>query len=384
MNQLLLPSLASVLATIEPIEPRYTTEAQLRLDSLTKPIGSLGQLEDIAAQMCAISSGRIPLPLKRAVYVFAADHGVTAEGVSAYPREVTAQMVLNFVAGGAAINVLARLHDVHLTVVDVGVDADFEPAPGLCRMKVRRGSGNMLREPALTEEDVEAAIKAGIHLAETAREQGQTLVAVGEMGIGNTTSASAIAAVLTKRKVAEVTGCGAGLDQAARNHKLNVLRRSLRKHFGVLEETPKPLEILRCVGGLEIAAMTGFILNAAANRIAVVCDGFISTSAAAIAHSIAPEVAGYLFAGHCSEEPGHRHLLRHIGLTPILRLGMRLGEGTGAVLAMPVIESSARLFAEMATFSSAGVSAASNEQNFPRYCSGISVPDPAASELACV
>jgi nicotinate-nucleotide--dimethylbenzimidazole phosphoribosyltransferase len=316
-------------------------------------------LEDIAAQMFAIFSGRIPLPMRRAVYVFAADHGVTAEGVSAYPREVTAQMVLNFVAGGAAINVLARLHDVQLTVVDVGVDADFEPAPGLCRMKVRRGSGNMLREPALTDEDLTAAIETGIRLAQEASEQGQTLVAVGEMGIGNTTSASAIAAVLTKRQVGEVTGCGTGLDPAGRNRKLSVLRRSLKKHFGARVETPEPLEILRCVGGLEIAAMTGFILGAAANRIAVVCDGFISTSAAAIAHAIAPEVSGYLFAGHCSEEPGHRHLLRHIGLTPILKLGMRLGEGTGAVLAMPVIESSVRLFTEMATFSSAGVSTAS-------------------------
>ena len=359
MSQIPIASLASVVAKIEPIDPRHLAEAQLRLDSLTKPIGSLGRLEAVAAQMYSIFSGTIPLSLRRAVYVFAADHGVTAEGVSAYPREVTAQMVHNFVAGGAAINVLARLHDVELTVVDVGVDAEFEPAPGLCLMKVRRGSGNMLRELALTREDLTAAIETGIRLAEAAKEQGQTLVAVGEMGIGNTTSASAIAAVLTKQKIGEVTGRGAGLDLAGRNHKLNVIRRSLRKHFGVYENTPDPLEILRCVGGLEIAAMTGFILSAAANRMAVVCDGFISTSAAAIAHELAPEVSGYLLAGHCSEEPGHRHLLRRIGLIPILKLGMRLGEGTGAVLAMPLIESSVRLFTEMATFSSAGVSTAS-------------------------
>lgn len=359
MNQIILRSLTDVVAGIEPIDPRHTVEAQLRLDSLTKPIGSLGRLESIASQMFAICSGRIPLPLRRAVYVFAADHGVTAEGVSAYPREVTAQMVLNFVAGGAAINVLARLHDVQLTVVDVGVDAEFEPAPGLCRMKVRRGSGNMLHEPALTHEDLTAAIEAGIHLAQAAKDQGQTLVAVGEMGIGNTTSASAIAALLTKRRVGEVTGCGAGLDPAGRDRKLNILRRSLKSHFGASVETPEPLEILRCVGGLEIAAMTGFILCAASNRMAVVCDGFISTAAASIAHAIAPEVGGYLFAGHCSEEPGHGHLLRHLGLSPILKLGMRLGEGTGAVLAMPLIESSVRLFTEMATFSSAGVSTAS-------------------------
>jgi nicotinate-nucleotide--dimethylbenzimidazole phosphoribosyltransferase len=359
MTQILFNSLASVIAGIDPIDPRHLAEAQVHLNNLTKPIGSLGQLEAVAAQMYSIFSGTIPLPLRRAVYVFAADHGVTGEGVSAYPREVTAQMVYNFVAGGAAINVLARLHDAQLTVVDVGVDAEFEAAPGLCQMKVRRGSGNMLREPALTQEDLMAAIEAGIRLAQSAKDQGQSLVAVGEMGIGNTTSASAIAAMLTKRKIDEVTGLGTGLDSAGRNRKLNVLRRSLRKHFGTSVGTPDPLEILRCVGGLEIAAMTGFILCAAANRMAVICDGFISTAAAAIAYGLAPEVSGYLLAGHCSEEPGHRHLLRYIGLTPILKLEMRLGEGTGAVLAMPLIESSVRLFTEMATFSSAGVSTAS-------------------------
>jgi nicotinate-nucleotide--dimethylbenzimidazole phosphoribosyltransferase len=358
MSQILFPSVASVVAGIEPVDPSHSAEAQLRLDNLTKPIGSLGRLEAIAAQLFSIFAGRIPLPLQRAVFVFAADHGVTAEGVSAYPREVTAQMVRNFVAGGAAINVLARLHNVQLTVVDVGVDAEFEPAAGLCLMKVRRGSGNMLRESALTREDVTAAIETGIRLAQAARDKGQSLVAVGEMGIGNTTSASAIAAVLTKQPIGAVTGRGTGLDPDGRNRKLNVLRRTLRKHFGASKETPEPLEILRCVGGLEVAAMTGFILGAAANRMAVVCDGFISTAAAAIAYSLAPEVRGYLLAGHCSDEPGHRHLLRYIGLTPVLKLEMRLGEGTGAVLAMPLIESAVRLFTEMATFSSAGVSTA--------------------------
>jgi nicotinate-nucleotide--dimethylbenzimidazole phosphoribosyltransferase len=359
MSKTFISSLDRVVASIEPLDPCHTIEAQLRLNNLTKPIGSLGRLEDIATQMFSIFSGQIPFPLRRAVYVFAADHGVTAEGVSAYPREVTAQMVQNFIAGGAAINVLGRLHDVQLTVVDVGVDAEFEPAPGLFRMKVRRGSGNMCREPALTQEDLTAAIDAGIHVAQAASEQGQTLVAVGEMGIGNTTSASAVAAVLTKQQIGAVTGLGTGLDEPGRARKIEVLKQSIHRHFGASVETPSPLEIIRCVGGLEIAAMTGFILGAAANRMAVVCDGFISTAAAAIAHGLAPEVSGYLLAGHCSEEPGHRHLLRHIGLTPILNLGMRLGEGTGAVLAMPVIESSVRLLNEMATFSSAGVSTAS-------------------------
>jgi nicotinate-nucleotide--dimethylbenzimidazole phosphoribosyltransferase len=349
-------ALADVVDAIEPCDLRHVAAAQTRLDSLTKPVGSLGMLEAIAAQMFSIFAGEIPAPLHRAAYVFAADHGVTDEGVSAYPRQVTAQMVRNFLSGGAAINVLARLHQARLTVVDVGVDAQFEEAPGLIQMKIRRGSRNMTREPAMTHEELTAAIEAGMHLAHASRVSGEHLVAIGEMGIGNTTAASAIAAMLTRRSVAEVTGRGTGLDAEGRNRKLNVIRRSLRLHFGS-EKNTEPLEVLRCVGGLEIAAITGFVLVAAANRMAIVCDGFISTAAAALAYAIAPNIKDFLFAGHCSEEPGHRFLLRFIGIAPILKLGMRLGEGTGAVLAMPVIDSAVHLFSEMATFSSAGVSA---------------------------
>lgn len=359
MSLIVSSSLTDVIARIEHCNANYTAEAQQRLDSLTKPIGSLGQLEEIAAQMYTIFSGKIPLPLKRAAYVFAADHGVTEEGVSAYPREVTTQMVLNFLRGGAAINVLARLHMAELTVVDVGVDSQFDDAPGLHRAKVRCGSRNMFREPAMTEDELGAALEVGFSLAQEAKAKGQHLVAAGEMGIGNTTSASAIAAALMKLPVDTLTGAGTGLDSAQKTHKSKVIQESLRRHFGTLEAAPYALEVLRCVGGLEIAAMTGFILGAAANHIAVVCDGFISTAAAAVAFGIAPNVRAYLLAGHCSEEPGHKYLLQHIGLTPILSLGMRLGEGTGAVLAMPIIESSLRLFTEMATFSSAGVSTAS-------------------------
>ena len=358
MKYALPSSLADVLAGVKPCDARYAAEARNRLNNLTKPIGSLGRLEALAAQMFSIFSGHIPLPLRRGVYVFAADHGVTEEGVSAYPRQVTAQMVRNFLRGGAAINVLARLNGAELTVVDVGVDAEFEDAPGFERAKVRRGSRNLRREPALSCEELAAAIEVGIRMASRAGEKSQHLVAVGEMGIGNTTAASAIASLVTKLPLGEVTGRGAGLDMAGRNRKLNIVRRSLKEHFDNATETPEPLEILRCVGGLEIAAMTGFILSAAARRMAVVCDGFISTAAAALAFNIAPEIKDYLFAGHCSEEPGHRHLLKHIGLAPILNLGMRLGEGTGAVLAMPLIESSVRIFSEMSTFSSAGVSRA--------------------------
>lgn len=353
------PSLAEVISGIKRCEARYATLARHRLDNLTKPIGSLGRLETLAVQFFSIYSGNIPLPLRRGAYVFAADHGVAAEGVSAYPREVTAQMVRNFLSGGAAINVLARLHKTELTVIDVGVDAEFTGTPGLECAKVRRGSRNMRREPALSHDEVAAAIEVGIRMAAKASERGEHLVAVGEMGIGNTTSASAITSLVTKLPPGEVTGRGTGLDMAGKNRKLNIIRRSLKLHFETEAAIPVPLEILRCVGGLEIAAMTGFILAAAARRMAIVCDGFISTAAAAVAFGMAPEIQDYLFAGHCSDEPGHRHLLKHIGLTPILNLGMRLGEGTGAVLAMPVIESAVRVFTEMATFSSAGVSKAS-------------------------
>jgi nicotinate-nucleotide--dimethylbenzimidazole phosphoribosyltransferase len=351
-------SIADVIATIAPCRTAHNAVARRRLDSLTKPIGSLGRLEDIAAQIVAIFAGQMPPSLRKAVYVFAADHGVTDEGVSAYPREVTAQMVLNFLNGGAAINVLARLHQADLTVIDVGVDAEFDEARGLCRMKVRRASRNMHREAAMSSEELEQAFDVGIRLAHQATEKGQHMVAIGEMGIGNTTAASAITAILTRQPIGTVTGPGAGLNVVGRNRKLHVIKRSIKRHFGISNSNPDPIEVLRCVGGLEIAAMTGFILGAAVRRMAIVCDGFISTAAAAIAFAVAPQIRDYMFAGHCSEEPGHRHLLRYIGIKPILSLNMRLGEGTGAVLAMPVIESACRLYSEMATFASAGVSGA--------------------------
>lgn len=352
------PLLKDVIGGIAPPDPLLLDKAQQRLNSLTKPIGSLGRLESLATKYFAIVSGHIPPSLNPAVYVFAADHGVTEERVSAYPREVTTQMVCNFLHGGAAINVLARLHGARLTVVDVGVDAQFEEHPDLVRAKVRCGSRNMLREAAMTPAELSAAFQVGIDLATSAHNNGYSIVVVGEMGIGNTTAASAITAVLLQRPVGEVTGRGAGLNDAGRNNKLNVIRRSLRRHFSESGGVPGPLEVLRCVGGLEIAAMTGFVLGAARHRVPVVLDGFISTAAAAIGCALCPAAREYLFAGHCSQEPGHRYLLRYLELQPILTLDMRLGEGTGAVLALPVLESALRLFTEMATFSSAGVSTA--------------------------
>jgi nicotinate-nucleotide--dimethylbenzimidazole phosphoribosyltransferase len=348
-----------VSAIASPSEERLA-RARAHLDGLTKPLGSLGMLEDIAAQMVSIRQENFAEPLRKAVYVFAADHGITTEGISAYPREVTRQMVLNFLAHGAAINVLAKLHCVEMNVVDVGVDADFDCVEGLLNYKVRRGTRNMLQESAMTDAELAQALEVGFRLANEAKAKNQNLLAVGEMGIGNTTAASAITSVLTHKPVALVTGKGTGLDARAQAHKQQIVEAVIQRHFAGsgASSISDPLDVLRCVGGLEIAAMTGLILGAARNGIAVVADGFISTAAAAIAFAIEPRVRGYLFAGHQSEEPGHRVLLEYIGLKPILLLNMRLGEGTGAVLAMPIIESAMALYNEMATFSSAGVSEA--------------------------
>jgi len=352
------PSLAEIRAAVEPPSERWRQTARTRLNSLTKPLGSLGRLEDLAAQMVAIRQERFPETMQKAVYVFAADHGITAEGVSAYPREVTHQMVLNFLREGAAVNVLARLHGAELQVVDVGVDADFENIPGLLHRKVARGTRNMLHEPAMSEDELARAIAAGVEVASSAAASGKTMIAIGEMGIGNTTSASVIACALTGATPSVATGRGTGVRSEAHARKIEIVEAVGRKHFGD-SKTPDPLEILRRAGGLEIAAMTGAILAAARHRLIVVVDGFISTAAAALAVALCPAVRGSLIAGHQSEEPGHALLLDHLKLTPVLTLNMRLGEGTGAVLAMPILESALALYTQMATFTSAGVSEAS-------------------------
>jgi nicotinate-nucleotide--dimethylbenzimidazole phosphoribosyltransferase len=357
MSHSLPAPLQETLSHISPIDTRDLTRAQQRLDRLTKPPGSLGRLEAIAAQCHAVGREGLALPLRKGAYVFAADHGVTTEGVSAYPREVTAQMVWNFLQGGAAINVLARLHEVTLAIIDVGVDAELPDHPGLWRRKVRRGSRNMRQEPAMSPRELEDALVVGLEAADDADRRGFTLVAAGEMGIGNTTAASAITAALTGQPVAGVTGAGTGIHSAAREVKQQVIREALERHLGGTA-APAPLEILRCLGGLEIAAMTGFYLGAARHRKLIVLDGFIATAAASIAAALASPVREYLLAGHCSQEPGHAHLLRHLHLEPILALEMRLGEGTGAVAAMPIIASAVHLLAQMATFESAGVSTA--------------------------
>jgi nicotinate-nucleotide--dimethylbenzimidazole phosphoribosyltransferase len=355
MNLLTQPNIEEVISSIAPPPDAYLSEARTHLDALTKPLGSLGRLEELAAQWFAIRRGNLTAPVSKAVYVFAADHGITAEGISHYPAEVTQQMVLNFLSGGAAINVLARLNHAEVNVVDVGVNADLAGHAGLLQWKVRRGSRNMLQEPAMNEEEVAAALGAGLALAEAAYANENNLIAVGEMGIGNTTAASVMTAALTGMPASLVTGKGTGVNSETYAHKCSVVGAVLKRHF---PQPTGPRKILRCAGGLEIAAMTGMILGAARRQIAIVMDGFISTAAAAIACGLAPAVRSYLFAGHQSQEPGHRILLAHLDIEPILDLNMRLGEGTGAVLAMPILEAAMRLYQEMATFASAGISGA--------------------------
>src|SRR5258708_6745259 len=292
--------LAEFIEEIVAPDPKWLKQARTHLDNLTKPLGSLGRLEDIAARFVAIGKGDPSWPLTKAAYVFAADHGVVVEGISAYPKEVTRQMVLNFLGEGAAINVLARLHHAELTIVDVGVDADFGDLPGLLQRKILFGTRNMLHEPAMAEDEMLRALKIGLELATGAQKKRQTLIAVGEMGIGNTTSASVITAVLTGQPAAAVTGKRTGLEKRAHEHKISVVDAVIQKHFGKTHRNSEaqPLEVLRRVGGLEIAAMVGLFLGAARYQIPVITDGFISTAAAALAYAVEPRVKEYLFAGH--------------------------------------------------------------------------------------
>src|SRR5580700_3924759 len=341
-----------VSASVPSLQQEWCERASRRLDSLTKPLGSLGRLEEIAARIVAIREEVRPDCSKKTIFTLAADHGVTDEGVSAYPKAVTRQMVVNFLSGGAAINVLCRHLGIVVTVVDIGVAGDTSELPGLVKKKVAHGTRNMARGPAMNAAEMYRALEVGIELANDAADCGRTLIGTGEMGIGNTTSASAITAVLTGLPVAQVTGPGTGLDDAGIKHKIEVIERAIAVNH---PDPSDPLRVLQAVGGLEIAGLTGLILGGAARRIPVVVDGFISTAAAAIACALQPRVRDFVFAAHRSSEPGHEALLNFIGQAPLLDLQMRLGEGTGAALCMVLIESATKLLNEMATFSSAGV-----------------------------
>jgi nicotinate-nucleotide--dimethylbenzimidazole phosphoribosyltransferase len=344
-----------VIASVPLLRQEWYERAGQRLNSLTKPLGSLGRLEELAARIVAIREDLRPDCSKKAIFTLAADHGVTTEGVSAYPKAVTRQMVVNFLSGGAAINVLCRHFGIQVTVVDIGVDGDTSTLPGLMRMKIAPGTKNMAAGPAMRAAEMFAAVQVGIELADGAAEQGYALIGTGEMGIGNTTAASAITAVLTGRAAAEVTGRGTGLDDAGLDHKVRIIERAIAVNH---PDPSDALEVLQKLGGLEIAGLTGLILNGAARRIPMVVDGFISTAAAAVACALQPRVKPFLFAAHRSSEPGHEALLKLIGQAPLLDLNMRLGEGTGGALCMALIESATKLLNEMATFSSAGVSEA--------------------------
>ncbi|KAF0219352.1 MAG: nicotinate-nucleotide--dimethylbenzimidazole [Geobacteraceae bacterium] len=344
--------LNETLGRIQPVDAALLAEAQKKLDNKTKPLGSLGRLEEFGRRFAAIAGTLSPDTEKKVIFTFAGDHGVVEEGVSAFPREVTPQMVLNFIRGGAGVNVLARHVGAEVRVVDVGVDYDFESAPGLIIRKVARGTRNFTKGPAMTGEETLAAVKVGIDLACQAKAEGVTMVGTGEMGIGNTTPSSAIIAAISGKSVKEVTHRGTGINDAALENKVRVIEEGLAMNR---PDPNDPLDVLAKVGGLEIAGIAGLVIGCAACRLPVVVDGFISTAGALIASELHPNVRDYIFAAHQSVEIGHHFMLAHMGAEPILDLKLRLGEGTGAALAMGLIEAGVKILKEMATFAEAGV-----------------------------
>jgi len=367
-----MSKLEQTLSSIKSVNPAFYEKAQKRLDNLTKPQGSLGRLEEFAAKMVAITERMEPIVHKKAIFTFAGDHGVAEEGVSAFPKEVTPQMVLNFLRGGAGINVLARHAGVDVVVIDIGVDYDFGNTDGLAldksvpgnsqglvHKKIIRGTKNIRKGPAMTRQETVQCMEVGIELAEEYARKGYHIFGTGEMGIANTTPSSAIAAVFSKRTVEEVTGRGTGISDDAFKNKVRVIEDAIK----INKPNPKnPLDVLAKLGGAEIAGIAGIVLGAAANRIPVVIDGFISTAGALIACEIEPKVKEYIFAAHTSVERGHWIMLERMDLKPILNLNMRLGEGTGAALGMSMIEAGVKIYNEMATFGEAGVSERNDSQ----------------------
>ena len=350
---------ALAAAAVGPLDQEAVREASERQDRLTKPRGALGLLEAVGIQLAGIAGEcPPPLPAPAAVAVFAADHGVVAEGVTPWPQEVTAQMVANFVAGGAAINVLARHVGAQVTVVDVGVAHDLrglglDGAPGLHRRAVRPGTGNIAVEAALTEEEAREALDIGAATAAELVAGGARCLITGEMGIGNTTAAAAVIAALTGADPAAVTGRGTGVDDVTLARKVAVVEQAVALHGAALAAGPIPT--VAAVGGLEIAALAGFMVGGAAARVPVIVDGVIANAALLVAVALVPETLAFCLAGHRSLEPGATTVLASLGLTPLLDLSLRLGEGSGACLALPVVQAAARILGEMATFDAAGV-----------------------------
>jgi len=348
---------ATACAAIEPIDVTAEQSAREHHDRLTKPAGSLGRVEALGIQLAGIAGiDPPPLPRPAAVAVFAGDHGVVAEGVTPWPQDVTAQMVANFVAGGAAINVLARQAGASVTVIDVGVATDLDAlglagAPGLWRRQVRAGTANLALGAALTDAEVRAALDVGTTVALDLVADGARALVTGEMGIGNTTPSAALIAALLDRPPSEVTGRGTGIDDRTLARKVAVIETALDR----VPQGADPIRLLAEVGGLEIAALVGFIVGSASQRVPVVVDGLIAGAALLAAAAMVPAVLPYVVAGHRSTEPGATAVLAHLGLEPVLDLGLRLGEGSGACLALTVLEAAALVLREMATFDAAGV-----------------------------
>lgn len=348
--------LEETIGKIEPVDKEYIERAQAHLDNLTMPQGSLGRLLELAKKVAGITRSLNPSYENKVLVVMAGDHGVVEEGVSAFPQEVTRQMVYNFVRGGAAINVLSRHIGARVYVVDMGVAADLSPLVRqgkiICK-KIALGTRNFAQEAAMSRQQALAAIEAGIEIVQEISQKGLDILGVGDMGIGNTTPSSAIVAAITKREVAQVTGRGTGIDGETLKRKIKVIEEGLRINR---PKPTDPVDVLAKVGGFEIGGMAGCILGTCALRIPVVIDGFISTAAALIATELVPRAKEYIFASHRSVEIGHKAMLRKMGLKPLLNLEMRLGEGTGAALAISLIEVAIKIMTQMATFSEAALS----------------------------
>lgn len=345
-------ALMTLINEIDELDGAAMDAAERHLNSLTKPPGSLGQLERIAVQAAGITGELAADVSKRAVVVMAGDHGVCEEGVSAFPAEVTPQMVMNFLAGGAAVNVFARGAGADVYCVDMGVNADLAHEALLVR-KTRKGTANLAREAAMTREDAVAALRSGYELAADLARDGYRMLATGDMGIGNTTASAALCAALGGLTPDEAVGLGTGIAEDRRRHKVDVVTRAVALHA---PDAADPIGTLAQIGGLEIAGLAGLILGAAANRCLIVIDGFISSTASLVAAAIAPQAVPFMLGSHLSQEQGHARLLERIGLKPMIHLDMRLGEGTGAVLAFHFVDAALRVMREMATFESAGVS----------------------------
>jgi len=342
-----------IIAGIKNLDDKLMEKTQTRLNNLTKPTGSLGRLEDLAKLITGITGKENPKMRNKVIFTFAADHGITEEGVSAFPKEVTAQMVYNFLNNGAGINVLAKHVGARVVVADLGVASDLKPHKNLLIKKINYGTKNFAKGPAMTRLEAIKSIHAGMEIFEHEYAKGIDIMGTGEMGIGNTTSSSAIAAVFTKKPIEMLTGRGTGINEEGLKNKIKIIEAALKINKPDSRDT---IGVLSKVGGFEIGGLCGIILAAASKRVPVVIDGFISSAAALIAYTLAPKVKDYMIASHVSVEKGHRIILEHIGLVPIFDLNLRLGEGTGAALGINLAEASVKILTQMATFQSAKVS----------------------------